>query len=92
MSEETNITKREREQKEMAACMARVFLGDEDGKRVLAYLRQRFGVERPVFRRSPGQRYDAMEAALHDGERHVMAEIEAALKTASPQLWAISLI
>lgn len=76
---------------DLAACIARVFLGDADGLRALQYLRSRFGIERLVFTRENG-RVDAVAAALREGERHVMAEIEAALKTANPQAWAESLI
>ncbi len=84
--------KAEQLKKDMAAVYARAFLGSDDGKRVLADLRSKFGVERPVFRKQPGQRYDTTEATLNEGERRVMAEIEAALKTAAPQQWAASLI
>lgn len=75
----------------MAACMARVFLGNEDGRRVLHYLRERFGVHRVTFVKEAG-RYDSTAAALRDGERHVLAEIEAALKTANPGQWAQSFV
>jgi hypothetical protein len=92
MTIEEYDNQKEQAKKDLAACYARVFLGDDDGQRVLRDLRSKFGVDRSVFRRLPGQRYDAMEAALNEGERRVMADIEAALKAHNPQLWASSLI
>lgn len=65
--------------RDLAACYARVFLGDDDGKRVLADLRRKFGVERLVFHKTEGGRYDTISAALIEGERHVLTEIEHAL-------------
>lgn len=65
---------------EMAACYARVFLGDDDGKRVLADLQRKFGLTRLVFQRAENGRYDTIAAALIDGERHVLSEIENALR------------
>jgi hypothetical protein len=87
------MSKAEQDQKaaDMAACIARVFLGDDDGKRCLAYLRERFGADRRAFIKDNG-RYDAIAAALRDGQSGVMSEIEAALKTASPAKWAESLV
>ncbi len=76
----------------MAACIARTLLGSDDGRRTLAYLRSRFGMERMAFIADGNGRFDSVRAAMRDGERHVMAEIEAALKTANPSLWAESLI
>ena len=92
MSVEEYDNQKEQAKKDLAACYARVLLGTPDGQRVLKDLRTKFGVERSVFRRAPGQRYDAMEAALNEGERRVLADIEAALKSHNPQLWAASLI
>lgn len=92
MSVEEYDNQKEQFKKDMQACYARVFLGSEDGQRVLRDLRAKFGVESKVFRRMQGQRYDAMEAALIEGQRHVMVEVEAALKSHNPQLWAQSLI
>jgi len=68
---------------EMAACYARVFLGDDDGKRVLADLQRKFGLTRLVFQRAENGRYDTVAAALVDGERHVLSEIENALRIAT---------
>lgn len=82
----------DQERKDLAACITRVFLGNEDGKRVLAYLRRRFGVERTVFRGTPDGHQDPIQAAIREGERHVMIEIEAALKSGNPQAWAESQI
>lgn len=70
--------------RELAACYARVFLGSEDGKRVLADLRAKFGLHRLVFQRGENGRHDTLAAALIDGERHVISEIEGALKTGAP--------
>jgi hypothetical protein len=69
--------------RELAACYARVFLGDEDGKRVLADLRAKFGLERLVFTRGENGRYDTLAAALVEGERRVMSEIENASRAGS---------
>ncbi len=68
----------------LANCYARVFLGDDDGKRVLADLRAKFGLERICFKAAAGAPYDPLAAALTDGERRVMAEIESALKKGAP--------
>lgn len=70
--------------RELAACYARVFLSDEDGKRVLADLRRKFGLQRLVFNRAENGRYDAIGAALIDGERRVISEIEEALRASAP--------
>jgi hypothetical protein len=92
MSIEEHDNQKEQAKRDLAACYARVLLGSPDGQRVLRDLRSKFGVDRSVFRRLPGQRYDAMEAALNEGERRVMADIEAALKAHDSKLWAASLI
>lgn len=75
---------------EMAACYARVFLGSDDGKRVLKSLRAKFGHEF-AFVYQNGQRVDAMVAAVRDGHRQVIAEIDATLRAHDPKLWANSL-
>ena len=67
-------------QRDLAACYARVFLSSEDGKRVLADLRRKFGLQRLVFQRAENGRHDTIAAALIDGERHVISEIEEALR------------
>lgn len=69
--------------RELAACYARVFLGDDDGKRVLADLRRKFGLQRLVFRLHNGA-YDALAAALVEGERRVMSDVESALLLGAP--------
>jgi hypothetical protein len=92
MTIEEAKTKEEQARRDLAHCYARVLLGNDDGKRVLRDLRAKFGTDRAVFRRQHGQRYDALEAAVYEGERRVMADIEAALKTAAPGQWAESLI
>lgn len=76
----------DRAARDLAACYARVFLGDEDGKRVLADLRKKFGMSRLVFQRSDNGRFDYLAAAITDGERRVMSEIEGALQLGAPNL------
>ncbi len=71
------------ERREMAACYLRVFSSD-DGRRVLADLRGKFGLHRLTFHRKPDGTYDTHAAALLDGERRVMSEIEDALSFAAP--------
>lgn len=92
MTAEEYDKQKEQAKKDLAACYARLFLGSEDGLRVLADMRSKFGTERPVFQRAPGQRFDALEAAILEGQRRPMMDIEAALKSSNPQLWAESLI
>lgn len=70
--------------KELAAAYARVFLGDDDGKRVLADLRKKFGVHRLVFNVGQGGRFDTIAAALIEGERRVMTEVEASIQIGAP--------
>jgi hypothetical protein len=70
--------------RDLANCYARVFLGSEDGKRVLADLRTKFGLHRLVFHRASGERFDPIGAALTDGERRVLSEIESALEVGAP--------
>lgn len=72
--------------KEMAGRYARVLLGSEDGKLVLADLRKRFGVTRLSFDRSGSHRQDAIGAAIIDGERGVMLYVEGALTIAGRDL------
>lgn len=69
--------------REMAATYARVLMGSEDGKRVLSDLRAKFGLNRLVFVRGENGRYDTLAAAITEGERRVMSEIENALKLGS---------
>jgi|694.fasta_scaffold17186_5 hypothetical protein len=66
---------RERERQRVINAYHRVF-NSEDGRKVLANLRAYFRVDRPAFERSPMQRYDALAAALRDGQREVMLFIE----------------
>jgi hypothetical protein len=74
----------ETESRALAACYARVFLGDDDGKRVLADLRAKFGLHRLTFTRGQPHRYDTTAAAIIDGERGVISEIEGALLLGGP--------
>lgn len=67
--------------REMAGAYLRTF-ATADGKKVLGDLRRKFGLQRLVFRPNGSGRYDYLDAALRDGERHVMIEIESALLTA----------
>lgn len=64
---------------EMSALYRKLFLGNDDGKRVLADLRRRFGIHRPVFVRNDRGQIDVNGGLLRDGERRVMTVIEAAL-------------
>lgn len=72
--------------KEMANRYARVFLGTDEGRLVLADLRKRFSVVRLSFDRSGAHRQDAIGAAIIDGERGVMLHIEGALTVAGKDL------
>lgn len=72
--------------RELAAAYARVFIGDDDGKRVLADLRRKFGSQRPRFTRSDAGRFDTIGAAIIDGEAHVLLEIEDAIKLGAPSV------
>lgn len=67
---------------DLAACYARVFLGSEDGRRVLADLRAKFGLSRLVFPASGP--IDINRGLLTEGERRVMSEIENALAAGAP--------
>ena len=67
--------------RELASVYARVF-GSEDGARILADLRMKFGHHRPRFVFAGG-RHDSVAAAKIDGQCDVLREIEEAIK-ASP--------
>jgi hypothetical protein len=77
-------TSAKQEAENLAACYARVFLGNDDGKRVLADLRRKFGLQRLSFTRGQSHRHDAIAAAIIDGERGVMSDIEGALLLGAP--------
>ena len=62
--------------RDLAGAYARCFGGTEDGKRVLADLRAKFGHERPRF--PWGERPDHVQAAKIDGQCDVLRDIEAA--------------
>lgn len=63
--------------RDLAACYARVFLGSDDGKRVLADLKTKFPAERARFDlTSP----EPLKAALVDGQCAVTREIEDAIR------------
>src|SRR5262245_5147512 len=79
-----SVRETDRTARDLAACYARLFLGSEDGKRVLADLRRKFGLQRLCFQRNEGGRFDYLSAALIDGERRVISEIEGALKLGAP--------
>lgn len=91
-TKETLDAAKAQKQADTAAMLARVFLGSDDGKRALSYLRERFGHKLAFRKDAQSQRYDSLEAAIRDGERRVMEELEAALHHAAPQQWAESLI
>ena len=69
------------DERNLAACFYRVFLGDEDGRRVLEHLRRRFPSD--ALRFDPAKP-NAVSAALIEGKASVMKEIETALKVALP--------
>lgn len=79
----------ERRKAELAACIARVFLGSDDGLRVLKHLRTLFD-SGMAFVPDHNHRFDSVRAAIRDGQRSVITEIEAALKAHNPGLWAES--
>jgi hypothetical protein len=70
--------------KDLAAVYAKVFLGNDDGKRVLADLRAKFGLSRLVFIPGDKGQYNTTAAALIEGQRQVMHEIENALRIGAP--------
>lgn len=69
-----------------AGAYARVFLGTEDGKRVMEDLRLKFGHSRQRFPK--GQRPDHVAAAVIDGECNVLREIEQAVALGTPSTYA----
>ena len=68
---------------ELAACYARVFLGDDDGKRVMKDLLRKFPPDRLRF---PAGQGSIEAAAVIDGQGSVMKEIQQAIKTGAPGL------
>jgi hypothetical protein len=75
---EANAEKLEALKKEMAGRYAQTF-GTDAGKIVLADLRRKFGSHRLVFQKVSGT-FDPIAAAITEGERHVMIEIDTALE------------
>lgn len=61
----------------------RVFKTDE-GKLVLEDLRRAFGTDYPAFRADKEGRYDALHAALRDGQRQVLLHIDLILASTTP--------
>lgn len=47
-----------------------------DGALVLAHLKKYFQTDRPAFRRDTQPRYDAIAAAIRDGQREVLLFID----------------
>lgn len=74
----------EPERRELAACYARLFLGSDDGKRVLADLRKHFSATRAAFQLGPNGRFDTIAAAVIDGQRQVLIHIECTLNMGAP--------
>lgn len=72
----------QQESRELSACYLRVF-SDDDGRRVLRDLRNKFGVHRMAFKPGNHGTYDPIAAAIIDGQRHVMSEIETAIADAA---------
>ncbi|SKA88844.1 hypothetical protein SAMN02745166_01494 [Prosthecobacter debontii] len=67
----------DQKQDELAKCYARVFLGDEDGKRVLEDLLAKFPPDGMRFDfASP----DSLKAAIKDGQRSVTTELQTAVR------------
>jgi hypothetical protein len=50
--------------------------GTPDGKVVLAHLHKYFRTDRPAFERNLQPRFDAIAAAIRDGQREVLLFIE----------------
>lgn len=73
------------EMQEFAGAVARLFLGNPDGKIVLRKLREKFGLGRSCFEMNNQGRYDYLAAAVTDGQRQVMLFIEGALALARPE-------
>jgi hypothetical protein len=73
-----NAEKLDAFKREMAGRYAQTF-GTDAGKIVLADLRRKFGSHRLVFQKVSGA-FDPIAAAITEGERRVMIEIDNALK------------
>lgn len=63
--------------KDLASCYARVFLGSDDGRRVLADLLKKFPTSRARFDLTNPE---PLKAAITDGQCTVTREIEDAIK------------
>lgn len=76
---ETPTPKQKAEQaaKEMAAAYARLFLGSEDGKRVLADLLAKFPPDAARFDLTDPQ---PLKAAIRDGQATVTREVQSAIR------------
>src|SRR5262245_4689228 len=74
----------DRKARDLAECYARVLLGRDDGKRVLADLRAKFGVDRLVFLQNARGEIDINGGLLREGQRQVMTEIENAIRIGAP--------
>lgn len=70
---------------ELAGAYARALMGTVDGRTVLADLRAKFGLGRLCFTKNEAGRFDYLAAAVTDGERHVMSEVESMLRLARPE-------
>lgn len=71
--------------RELAACYARLFLGTDDGKRVLADLCQRYDSGAPIFEPNPAGDFDPLRAAMADGKRQVLIFIRGAINLGAPR-------
>jgi hypothetical protein len=71
--------------RDLARDYAQVFLGTEAGRRVWADLRKKFGLTRLCFGSTPKGRVEPLAAALVDGERRVMLEIQNAVSAGAPE-------
>lgn len=76
---ETPTPKQKAEQtaKDMAAAYARLFLGSEDGKRVLADLLAKFPPDAARFDLTDPQ---PLKAAIRDGQATVTREVQSAIR------------
>jgi len=73
----TDKQKAEQAAKDMAAAYARLFLGSEDGKRVLADLQAKFPADSPRFDLlNP----EPLKAAIRDGQATVTREVQSAIR------------
>lgn len=63
--------------RDLGCCYARVFLKDEDGKRVLADLLKKFPPNEACFDLADPQ---PLKAAIKDGQKTVTREIETAIR------------